>query len=530
MNSPRSKAVFQGYFEYFRRFRLGNKTSKILTNGTSHPNSQGKNLNANIKMNLIFYKTIRSLGKANYYILIFFFFALFSSCIQKKNETTETITPPNLIFIMVDDMGYGDLGCFGQTEILTPNIDKLAGESMVFTQFYSGSPVCAPARSVLMTGHHTGHTTVRGNFGQGGVVGLCGQPGRIPLNAEDVTIAQVLKSKGYTTGMTGKWGLGEPNTTGLPNDKGFDEWFGFLNQARAHRQYPEYIWLNREKYDIPANLDGNKGQYVHHLFTDFALRFIEKHANEPSPFFLYLPYTLPHSDLEIDVMHQPYEEKNWTEAEKAYASMISLIDSDVAKILQLLDDKNIRENTLIMFTTDNGAANRYDGVFNSSGILKGAKRDVYEGGIRVPLIANMPGVITAGVNEGFVGYFTDILPTFASLAGAEIPDGLDWIDFSNVLLKDTHIPDTRVLYWEFHEKNGSQAVRKGKWKAVRLDVHEMGFHDQVELYDLDEDPGEANNLAAEYPEILEEMMRIMRDQRKYSATYPFQFEVAQSGN
>jgi arylsulfatase A-like enzyme len=448
----------------------------------------------------------------------------FSSPNYETIETNNSSKNVNLIFIMVDDMGYGDLGSFGQSNILTPHLDKLAAESMVFTQFYAGSPVCAPARSVLMTGYHTGHTTVRGNFGQGGVVGLCGNPGRVPLQAEDVTIAQLLQEQGYATGMTGKWGLGEPNTSGLPNDKGFDEWFGFLNQSRAHSHYPDFIWLNRDKFEIPANADGSKGQYVHHLFTDFALQFIDKHAGGNKPFFLYLPYTLPHSDLEIDEIHPAYKDQDWTEKEKVYASMITQIDSDVSRIIKLLEEKNIDKNTLLMFTSDNGAANRYDGVFNSSGFLRGAKRDVYEGGIRVPLIAHMPGIIQPSINEDFVGYFADIFPTFASLAGAEIPKGLDGIDFSEELKQGEKMGEDRLLYWEFHELSGSQAVRKGRWKAVRLDVHKRGFHKDVELYDILEDPSEGNDLATRYPEIQQEMIQLMDSQHVISPLYPFDFQ------
>lgn len=480
--------------------------------------------NTLIAMNLNFVKVLRRCRKAPPFFLIAISMIIIYSCSQKNNETSEISGQLNFIFIMVDDMGYGDLGSFGQTKILTPHLDELAAKSMVFTQFYSGSPVCAPARSVLMTGYHTGHTTVRGNFGQGGVIGLCGNPGRVPLQAEDVTIAQILQKQGYVTGMTGKWGLGEPNTIGLPNDKGFDEWFGFLNQARAHHHYPDFIWLNRDKFEIPANADGNKGQYVHHLFTDFALQFIETHAGGDKPFFLYLPYTLPHSDLEIDEIHPDYADKEWSEREKVYASMITLIDRDVDRIVKLLEEKGVEKNTLILFTTDNGAANRYDGVFNSSGILRGAKRDVYEGGIRVPLIAYLPGSIQPGINSDFVGYFADVLPTLGSLAGAEISDGIDGLDFSHVLLGKEDTGDERLLYWEFHEQDGRQAIRKGKWKAVRLNVHEKGFHKDVEVYDLSVDPSETINLSEKSKDIQLELIKMMDEEHIKSILYPFDFE------
>jgi arylsulfatase A-like enzyme len=219
-----------------------------------------------------------------------------------------------------------------------------------------GSPVCAPARSVLMTGHHTGHTTVLGNFGIGGVVGLAADPGRVPLRDQDTTIAEILKHAGYVTGMTGKWGLGEPGTTGLPNDQGFDEWFGFLNQRRAHNHFADYIWLNREKFEIPENGEGKQRVYTHNLFTQFALDFIDRHSDGEKPFFLYLPYLLPHDAYVIPAINPLYEEKDWSTDEKVHASMVSLIDEDVEKIRSLLGEKGIEEKTLLIFTSDNGAA------------------------------------------------------------------------------------------------------------------------------------------------------------------------------
>ncbi len=451
--------------------------------------------------------------------------ALLGGCIQSEQKDDDSTAKPNIIFVMVDDMGYGDLGCYGQKEIKTPNIDKLAREGIRFTNFYSGSPVCAPARSVLMTGQHTGHTTVRGNFGQGGVTGLGGGEGRVPLQREDTTVAEVLKKAGYVTGITGKWGLGEPGTTGLPNDQGFDEWFGYLNQRRAHSHYVDYIWLNREKYPIPENANGQKKKYTHNMLTDFALDFIDRHSKEEQAFFLYIPYLLPHSDFEIPEINSLYIDKEWTEQEKVYASMISLIDADMGRINALLKKNNIHKNTLVLFTSDNGAANRYDGTFDSSGELRGRKRDVYEGGIRVPLVVFMPGTVPKGETNHTVGYFADILPTFADIANQKIPENIDGISLKDVFLKNQHLEDDRTLYWEFHEQGGKQAVRLGNWKGVRLDVHEIGFHDAVELYDLKTDPSETNNVADRYPEIVEQIKSIMLREHETSEAFPFNFEL-----
>jgi arylsulfatase A-like enzyme len=448
------------------------------------------------------------------------------ACPGNRGSTGKNLPEnPNIIFVMVDDMGYGDLGCYGQKEIKTPNIDHLASEGIRFTNFYSGSPVCAPARSVLMTGQHTGHTTVRGNFGIGGVTGLGGGEGRVPLKSEDVTIAEVLKKAGYVTGMTGKWGLGEPETTGLPNDQGFDEWFGYLNQRRAHSHYVDYIWLNKEQYPIPENEGGQKKRYTHNMFTEFALSFIERHANGEQPFFLYIPYLLPHDAFEIPEINPLYREKDWSDQEKVYASMISLIDADMGKIRALLKENNILENTLVLFTSDNGAANRYEGRFNSSGILRGRKRDVYEGGIRVPFIVSMPGVVPQKETNQSVGYFADILPTFTDLAEVEIPENTDGISLKEAFLKNKYLAEERTLYWEFHEQEGKQAVRRGNWKGVRLDVHKKGFHDEIELYDLQTDPAETNDIAAENPEIVKKILEIMASEHEFSESFPFDFEL-----
>lgn len=381
-----------------------------------------------------------------------------------------------------------------------------------------------------MTGQHTGHTTVRGNFGQGGVVGLGGGEGRVPLRNEDVTVAEVLKEAGYVTGMTGKWGLGEPGTTGLPGDQGFDQWFGHLNQRRAHTHYARYLWRGKEIYQIPENFGDKQGVYTHHLFTDFALDFIDRQAGEQAPFFLYIPYLLPHDAYEIPAIDPLYKDKPWTEEEKVYASMVSLIDRDVGKIRSMLQQHGIEKNTLLIFTSDNGPARRWEGVFDSAGWLRGRKRDVYEGGIRVPMIISMPGTVPEGKVTSVVGYFADILPTLADVAGQKAPGNLDGISLKEVFWggpASGHEKD-RVLYWEFHEQGGKQAVREGPWKGVRLDVHEKGFHERIELYNLDEDPSETTSITGKHPDIVKRMQTLMREHHVPSEAFPFKFEKEDS--
>lgn len=413
---------------------------------------------------------------------------------------------------MADDLGYGDLGSYGQRVIQTPNLDQMASEGLRFTNCYAGSTVCAPSRSVLMTGWHTGHTTVRGNFGKYGVVGLGGGEGRVPLFAEDVTVAEVLKEAGYTTGMTGKWGLGEPNTTGHPNDQGFDEWFGYLNQRRAHTYFPDFIWKNKEKYDLPRNRDGKHVTYTHDLFTEFALDFVSRH--QKAPFFLYLPYTVPHDKYEIPDT-EPYSDKPWTDDEKVHAAMITRLDRDIGSLLKRLKDLDLDENTIVFFCSDNGAAKRWEGRFDSSGKLKGHKRDMYEGGIRTPMIVRWPGRVTANTTSDLPWYFADVLPTFAELANAKAPAGIDGVSVLPTILGKKQDLSERYLYWEFFENGFQQAVRQDNWKAIRLALGEP-----LELYDLSNDESESNNIAANHPKIVAQMETILKTARTPSENWP----------
>lgn len=420
--------------------------------------------------------------------------------------------PPNIIFIMADDLGYGDLGCYGQDVIQTPNIDQMAREGLRFTECYAGSTVCAPSRSVLMTGLHTGHTTVRGNFGKFGVVGLAGGQGRVPLEADDVTVAEVLKPAGYTTGIIGKWGLGEPNTSGHPNDQGFDEWFGYLNQRRAHSYYPDYLWRNKDKFYLPENRDGKQGTYTHDLITQFAQDYLIRHRQDR--FFLYLPYTVPHSRYEIPDT-APYSNENWTDDEKVHAAMVTRLDRDIGVLLQTLKDLSIDEKTIVFFCSDNGAAERWEGRFDSSGSLRGRKRDMYEGGIRTPMIVRWPGTVSPNTTSDAPWYFADVLPTLADLAKAKIPSPIDGISVLPTILGKRQNLSNRYLYWEFFERGFQQAVRKGEWKAIRPAVGEP-----LELYNLKRDLSESRNIAANHPKVVAEMESILKTARTPSKNWP----------
>ena len=437
---------------------------------------------------------------------------LMIGCILSSEGISQSQVRPNILFIMVDDMGYADLGCYGGKVIQTPRIDQLAKEGIRFEQCYTGSPVCAPSRSVLMTGLHTGHTTVRGNFGKTGVMGLGGRKGRVPLKAEDFTVAELMKEAGYVTGMTGKWGLGEPKTSGHPNLQGFDEFYGFLNQRRAHHYFVEYLWHNEEQITLEGNKGEKQGEYVHDLFTQFALDFIRQ--NQDTSFFLYIPYTIPHDAYEIpDTL--PYTNKPWTWEEKVYAAMVSRMDGDVGEIIDLLAELGLEKNTLVFFCSDNGAAQRWEGRFNSSGPLRGRKRDMYEGGIRTPMIVKWPGVIPTDTLSQTSWYFADVLPTLADIVGHALPQEVDGLSILPSLQGKAQKLSDRYLYWEFHERGFQQAVRKGDWKAIRLAPGEP-----LELYHLLQDPGEQYNVAEKFPDIVADFESYLQTARKPSVDWP----------
>lgn len=435
-----------------------------------------------------------------------------SENVHAETSASAGIERPNIIFIMADDLGYGDLGCYGQKLIKTPHIDKLAKEGIRFTQCYAGSTVCAPSRSVLMTGKHTGHTTVRGNRGKGGVLGLGGVKGRVPLNAEDITVAEVLKQAGYTTGMTGKWGLGEPNTSGLPNRQGFDQWFGYLNQKNAHTYYPPYVWHNEQKVELNGNKKNPKTDYTHDMCTDFALKFIRD--NQKNPFFLYVPYCLPHSKLEIPSI-EPYADEQWSSDEKKYAAMVTRMDRDVGRMIALLKELEIDDDTIVFFCSDNGAAFRWEKRFNSSGPLRGRKRDMYDGGLRTPMIVRWPHRIKPNTENDLVWYFPDVLPTCADIAGTKVPEDIDGVSILPTLLGKSQDMSDRFLYWEFFETGYMQAVRWHDWKAIKPAPGQ-----KLELYDLSKDIGEKNNVATEHPDVIARIETYLKTARSKSDAWP----------
>jgi arylsulfatase A-like enzyme len=416
---------------------------------------------------------------------------------------------PNILFIMADDLGYADLGCYGQEHIRTPNIDQLAAEGTRFTQCYAGSTVCAPSRSVLMTGQHTGHTRVRGNSGR---VGGVGPQRRVPLKPEDVTLAEILKQEGYTTAITGKWGLGEPGTTGIPNRQGFDEWFGYLNQRNAHSYYPPFLWRNRKKQILKGNEDNKRQQYSHDLITEFALDFIRRH--EDGPFFLYLPYTIPHAKYEIPGT-EPYTDKPWPKDAKVHAAMVTRMDRDIGSIMALLKSLKIDQKTIVFFCSDNGAARRWEGIFDSSGPLRGRKRDMYEGGLRTPMIVRWPGIVPASKTSDTVWYFADVLPTLAQLLRIKPPPNIDGISIVPTLFGMEQNTGNRFLYWEFHSGGFKQAVRWQNFKAVRL-----GLDKPLELYDLEKDLAEQHNIADRNPDVVAGIERYLATARTDSPNWP----------
>jgi len=381
---------------------------------------------------------------------------------------------PNIIFIMVDDMGYHDLGCYGSKTILTPNLDRLAAQGMRFTDCYSGATVCAPARSTLMTGMHFGHTPVRGNSGG------------VPLFPEDVTVAEVLKKASYATGAFGKWGLGNQGKDGAAERQGFDVFFGYYNQWHAHTYYT-HLFRNSEKVEL-------KGRYTHHAIFDETIKFIKEHHDKP--FFLYCPWTPPHAAYQIpedEPAWALYKDKPWDHAARGAAAMDSMRDRQVGEIVELLQELKIYEKTIIFFTSDNGAAKRFDGVHNSCGSMQGHKRSLHEGGIRVPMIAHWSGRITPGTVSDFPWYFPDVMPTFSEMAGVgdEVPEGIDGISVLPTLLGKGDQKQRDYLYWE-HGK--TRAVRSGKWKGLLKGG-------ELQLFDLSVDIAEKNDLAADHPDI-----------------------------
>lgn len=450
---------------------------------------------------------------------------------------------PNVIYILADDLGYGDLSSFGQEKFDTPNIDSLAKRGMVFTQHYSGNTVCAPSRSCLMTGQHTGHTPVRGNY-------EIYPEGQYPFPSDVPTLPKLLRKAGYVTGAFGKWGLGYPGSEGDPMNH-FDVFYGFNCQRLGHHYYPFHLWDNDQKVMLRGNEGTQKNEYAPTLIHERVLQFIEDHKD--TPFFCYVPSIIPHAELIAPEEYMapfrgkfepetPYEGlddgpkyrlgsyESQSEPHAAFVAMIKLLDDQVGEIISKIEDLGLMDNTLIIFTTDNGPHQEGGAdpdYFDSNGPLQGYKRDLYEGGIRVPMIAAWDGVIEPGSRSDHISAFWDVLPTVLDMAEVDTPGGLDGISFLPTLKGNN---DSQVqheyLYWEFHERGGRVAIRKGNWKAVRYGVLE-NRDAPIQLFDLSADLGETNDLSALYPQVIEEMKSIFKTARTESEVFNFshaQFE------
>ncbi|MBU0640527.1 MAG: sulfatase-like hydrolase/transferase [Planctomycetes bacterium] len=437
---------------------------------------------------------------------------------------------PNIILLLADDLGYAETGCYGQQKIRTPNLDRLAAEGLRFTQHYSGSTVCAPSRCCLLTGRHTGHACIRDN-------GELPTEGQQAIPPDTLTVARMLQRAGYATAAIGKWGLGGPGTSGEPNLQGFDHWFGYLCQRVAHNYYPTHLWRNGEKVVLPGHEPGNLTgrQYAPDLLVEEALQFIRAH--DTGPFFLYYPTIVPHLALQVpdDALVEyrgqwpdpPYDGQRGylphPTPRAAYAAMVTRMDRDIGRILDLLRELGLDDNTLIMFSSDNGPTFDVGGAdsnfFASTGLLRGRKCDLFEGGIRVPLIARWRGRVRPGTTTAHVSASWDILPTLAEIAGVAAPENIDGTSFLPTLLGRPGQQRHDYLYWEYRARGGNQAVRMGRWKGIRRGIGTRRDA-PLELYDLEVDVGETRDVAAQHPEIVKRVTEIMRTARTESEHFP----------
>ncbi|MBC2593516.1 arylsulfatase [Ruficoccus amylovorans] len=438
---------------------------------------------------------------------------------------------PNVIYILADDLGYGDLSCQGQTKFETPNIDRLAGEGIRFTNHYSGSTVCAPSRCSLMTGMDMGHAQIRGNE-QGE-----GPEGQFPMPEGTFTVANLFQQAGYRTGVFGKWGLGYPGSASDPLNVGFDRFYGYNCQLLAHSYYPAWLWNDNKREFLWGNVGSFSKDYAPAFIQSEVLNFIRE--NKDRPFFCYYAIIQPHADL---IAPESYMEKHrgkympekvykegyykgQPEGHAAFAAMVNILDDYVGEVMAELEELGIADNTLVIFSSDNGphqAGGADPDYFDSNGIYRGYKRDLYEGGIHMPFIATWPGTIEAGTESGHISAFWDFLPTVAELLDQPIPIPVDGISFLPSLLGEQGQKEHDYLYWEFTEKDGRKAIRKGKWKGVIYGINKSP-HPELELYDLSNDPGETRDLAREYPDVVAELNALMEQARVPSANPKWSF-------
>ena len=470
---------------------------------------------------------------------------LFLCCSLVGCTSEEAVRPPNIIYILADDLGYNEVGAYGQEWIQTPHIDRIAREGMRFTRHYSGNAVCAPSRCNLMTGKHPGSAYIRNNGDPKHLQHMKDEfgwefPGQNPIPVEEVTIAEMLKQKGYATAAIGKWGLGHFGTTGDPNAQGFDLFYGFNCQRHAHNHYPRFLWHNREKELFPGNDRTLHGAtYSQDRFIDVALDFIDAHQEEP--FFLYLPFAIPHLSIQAPdssvlpytetLPEEPYTDNGYylrhPTPRAAYAGMITHMDAGIGAIMERIAALGLDEDTIIMFSSDNGPTfNRLGGsdseFFASAGSFKGLKGSLYEGGIRVPFVARWPGAIEPGTTSDHMSAFWDIMPTIADLTGTTPPEDIDGISLAPTLLNTDEQVAHAYLYWEFPGYGGQQAARQGDWKAIRQNMlrDNNATPLKIELYNLADDIGETNNVAELHPEKVAAFERIFEEAHTPSALFP----------
>ncbi|QDT45385.1 Arylsulfatase [Gimesia alba] len=459
--------------------------------------------------------------------------------------SAEKTREPNIVFIIADDLGYQELGCYGQKWIKTPHIDKIAKDGIRFTQFYSGNAVCAPSRCNLLTGKHPGHAYVRNNGKPQYVQHMKEKegweyPGQHPIPDAEVTIAEMLKQKKYATGAMGKWGLGHFGTTGDPNKQGFDLFYGFNCQVHAHNHYPKFLWRNHEKEILPGNDRTLYGKtHSQDKFVEYGLDFIRQ--NQDRPFFLYLPFAIPHLAIQAPeeslaeyrgkIPEEKYKHRGYIKhphPRAGYAAMITHMDKGVGQIMDLLKELKLDDNTIVFFTSDNGPT--YDRLggsdsefFESAGPWRGFKGSLYEGGIRVPLVVRWPGHIQPGAVTDHLSAFWDVMPTIAAITGTKAPADIDGISFLPTLLgKPKQQKQHEYLYWEFPAYTGQQAVHMGDWKGVRQNLlRKKNPQMKIELYNLKTDPGEQHDVADQNPEVVARIKSIMKTGRTPSKTFPF---------